>query len=78
MEPTAALSRKKKIRASHIQGTVTLTLGDIATALSSAAPDRDRIVRLKLTLNEKLETKQINFDSEIIELTAKVDLENKI
>ena len=76
MEPAAALSHKKKIRAGH-RATVTRTLGDIATTLSSDAPDRDRIARLKLTLNEKLETLN-KLDSEIIELAAEEDLENEI
>ena len=76
MEPAAALSRKKKIRAGH-RATVTRTLGEIATALSGEAPDRDRIARLKLTLNEKLETLN-KLDSEIIELTAEEGLESEI
>ena len=76
MEPAAALSRKKKIRAGH-RSTVTRTFGDISTALSSDTPDRDRIARLKLTLNEKLETLN-KLDSEIIELTADEGLENEI
>ena len=73
MEAAAALSSKKKIR----RATVTRTLGEIATALSSEAPDRDRIARLKLTLNEKLDTLN-RLDSEIIELTADDDLEGEI
>ena len=76
MEPAAALSRKKKIRAGH-RATVTRTLGDIATALSSEAPDRDRVARLKLTLTEKLETLN-KLDSEIIEPTAEEGLESEI
>ena len=76
MEPAAALSRKKKIRAGH-RATVTRTLGEIATALSGEAPDLDRIARLKLTLNEKLETLN-KLDSEIIELTAEEGLESEI
>ena len=65
-----ALSRKKKIRAGH-RATVTRTLGDIATILSSATPDRDRIARLKLTLNEKLETLN-RFDSGLLNSQLKV------
>jgi hypothetical protein len=76
MEPAAALSRKKKIRAGH-RATVTRTLGDVATALGSETPDRDRLARLRLTLNEKLETLN-KLDSEIIELTADEGLEGEI
>lgn len=76
MEAAAALSRKKKIRAGH-RATVTRTLGDVATALDSETPDRDKIARLKLTLNEKLETLN-KLDSEIIELTADEGLEGEI
>ncbi len=43
MEPAEALSRKK-IRGGH-RGTVTRALGEIATALTSDVPDRDKLAR---------------------------------
>ena len=61
-----ALAKKKRIRAGH-KGSVTKTVHLITEVLDSNAPDRDRLLLLRVTLKEKLDTIK-TLDTEIIEL----------
>ena len=71
-----ALSRKRRIRAGH-RATVTRSLGEVSTTLGNATPDLDRLSRLKLVLNEKLNTLN-KLDSEILDIVAERELEDEI
>ena len=61
-----ALAKKKRIRAGH-RASATRTTRQVEDILSSEAPDKERLVLLGLTLNEKLETIK-TLDSEVIDL----------
>jgi hypothetical protein len=60
------LAKKKRIRARH-KASATKTIRQIEDIFASETPDMERLLLLRLTLNEKLETIKA-LDSEVIEL----------
>lgn len=72
----SACTKKKNIRRGH-RGSTTRLLSEVDTALRATPPDCDDLSRLKMCLNEKLQTlKQL--DSEIVELVEEGELETDI
>lgn len=76
MSTTAALQKKKHVRAGH-RGSATKAIGRAEAQLSSTVPDVDKLSQLKLTLSEKLETLKI-LDTEILDMVDEGDMVNEI